>query len=254
MRNDHSTPLISAHPVDRCVNLADRRKVDFVAASELSLTARTNEKIVLARRTGRQRFGPLYGLAAFLAVAGPVVGASQADSQPGLVQFSQEGPKLVGTGAVGLAEQGWSVALSADGNTAIVGGLADNKITGAAWVYTRSGGAWAQQGSKLVGTGVIGSAGHGFSVALSADGNTAIVGGPYDNSNAGAAWVYARSGTVWTQQGSKLVGTGAVGAAAQGSSVALSADGNTAIMGGGGDNSSTGAAWVYTRSGTVWTQ
>ena len=51
------------------------------------------------------------------------------------------------------------------------------------------------------------------------DGNTAIVGGPSDNSNIGAAWVYTRSGGVWSQQGPKLVGTGAVGYAEQGSSV-----------------------------------
>jgi hypothetical protein len=43
-------------------------------------------------------------------------------SQLALAQFTQQGPKLVGTGAVGNAEQGWSVAVSADGNTAIVGG------------------------------------------------------------------------------------------------------------------------------------
>jgi hypothetical protein len=47
-----------------------------------------------------------------------------------------------------------------------------------------------------------------MSVALSADGNTAVVGGPYDNRSIGAAWVFTRSGAVWTQQGSKLVGTG----------------------------------------------
>ena len=116
------------------------------------------------RRTVGQRFGPLLcGLAAFFGVAGPVLGASQADLQPALAQFSQEGSKLVGTFAVGLGEQGWSVALSADGNTAIVGGLADNRITGAAWVYTRSDGVWTQQ-SKLAGTGAVGSAGQGWSV------------------------------------------------------------------------------------------
>jgi hypothetical protein len=37
-------------------------------------------------------------------------------SQLALAQFTQQGPKLVGTGAVGVAEQGYSVALSADGN------------------------------------------------------------------------------------------------------------------------------------------
>src|SRR5262249_9266430 len=38
----------------------------------------------------------------------------------------EQRPKLVGTGAVGSTNQGMSVALSADGNTAIVGGPADN--------------------------------------------------------------------------------------------------------------------------------
>ena len=169
-------------------------------------------------------------------------------------QFTQQGSKLVGTGAVGNADQGFSVAISADGNTAIVGGYADNSNAGAAWVFTRSGGVWSQQGSKLVGTVAVGAAYQGVSVALSADGNTAIVGGYLDNSWTGAAWVYTRSGGVWTQQGSKLVGTGAVGAAFQGRSVAISADGNTAIVGGYGDNSNSGAVWVFTRSGGVWSQ
>ena len=47
---------------------------------------------------------------------------------------------MVGTGAVGAAEQGWSVALSADGNTAIMGGYDDNSGVGAAWVYTPTSG------------------------------------------------------------------------------------------------------------------
>ena len=48
-------------------------------------------------------------------------------------QLLQLGTKLVGTGAVGAAYQGYSVALSADGNTAIVGGYNDNSQAGAAW-------------------------------------------------------------------------------------------------------------------------
>jgi hypothetical protein len=107
-------------------------------------------------------------------------------------------------------------------------------------VFTRSGGVWTQQGNKLVGTGASGNAFQGNSVALSADGNTAMLGGPRDNSSAGAAWVFARSGGVWTQHGSKLMGTGASGNAGQGLSVALSADGNTAMLGGPADNSSAG--------------
>ena len=130
--------------------------------------------------------------------------------------------QLRGTGAAGAAQQGSSVSLSADGNTALVGGPTDNSGVGAVWIYTRSGGSWTQQGTKLVGTGNTGASQQGSSVALSADGNTALVGGRGDNSNAGAVWVFTRTGTTWTQQG-KLVGTGAVGAAYQGWSVALSA-------------------------------
>ena len=174
---------------------------------------------------------------------------------PAFAQFTQQGPKLVGTGAVGTdIEQGNSVSLSADGNTAIVGGSQDNGLGGAAWVFTRSGGVWTQQGLKLVGSDAVGAAWQGCSVFLSADGNTAIVGGPYDNGEVGAAWIFTRSGGVWTQQGPKLVGPDAVGAARQGGSVSLSADGNTAIVGGSLDNNWAGASWVFTRSGGVWTQ
>ncbi len=171
--------------------------------------------------------------------------------------WSQQGSKLVGLGAAGEAEQGCSVSVSADGNTVIVGGLADNSNAGAAWIFTRSAGVWSQQGSKLVGSGAVNAtngAQQGNSVSLSADGNTAIVGGYTDDSNIGAAWVYIRSAGTWAQQGSKLVGTNAAGEAEQGCSVSVSADGNTAIVGGFADNSDVGAAWVYTRSGGVWTQ
>ena len=157
---------------------------------------------------------------------------------------------------MGSAQQGQSVSLSADGNTAIVGGPGDNNsetyAAGAAWVWTRSGGVWTQQGTKLVGSGAVGivgsggvNASQGFSVSLSADGNTAIVGGVSDSSQAGAAWVWTRSGGVWTQQG-KLVGTGSVsGTVWQGQSLSLSGDGNTAILGGPYDNANAGAAWVF---------
>jgi FG-GAP-like repeat len=102
----------------------------------------------------------------------------------------QQGSKLVGNDAMGWSYQGQSVALSADGDTAIVGGLRDEP-NGAAWVFTRSNGVWTQLGSKLVGTGAVGYAGQGSSVALSADGrSTAIIGGYVDNVDVGAAWVF----------------------------------------------------------------
>jgi hypothetical protein len=168
--------------------------------------------------------------------------------------FIQEGGRLVGTGAAGVASQGSSVALSADGNTAIVGGPYDNDSSGAAWVFTRSGGAWSQQGDKLVGSGAVAPSQQGWSVALSGDGNTAIVGGRSDNGGVGAAWVFTRTDGVWSQQGDKLVGTDVSGSEYFGTSVAISADGATAIVGGPSSGWFGGAAWVFTRAGGVWSQ
>jgi len=64
-------------------------------------------------------------------------------------------------------------------DTAIVGGPGDNPwdrsvpfgfgAAGAAWVFTRSGSVWTQQGGKLVGSGAVGKSAP--SVALSADGS-----------------------------------------------------------------------------------
>src|SRR5262245_53880958 len=75
----------------------------------------------------------------------------------GFAQFVQQGPKLIGTGVAEFSYQGIAVALSADGHTAIVGGATDNSSMGAAWVFTRTGATWTQQGSKLVGSGAIGT-------------------------------------------------------------------------------------------------
>lgn len=180
------------------------------------------------------------------------VGAAWVFVRSGSV-WTQQGDKLVGTGAIGDASQGASVSISGDGNTALLGAPNDNNGTGAAWVFTRSGGVWAQQGDKLVGMGAVGMANQGRSVAISGDGNTAIVGGPGDDSNRGAGWVFTRSGGVWTQQAPKLVGTGAAGVASQGTSLALSGNGNTALVGGPGDDNA-GATWVFTRSAGMWTQ
>jgi hypothetical protein len=167
--------------------------------------------------------------------------------------WTQQGPKLVGTGTTG-ASQGESVAISSDGNTCIIGGPSDNANTGAVWIFTRSGVVWTQQGSKIVGSGIIGNAYFGTSTALSSDGNTAITGGYQDNNGVGAVWVFTRSGAVWTQQGQKFFGVGAVGNGDQGGSVALSSDGNIAVEGGFTDNSGAGAIWIFTRTAGVWTQ
>src|SRR5262249_53239042 len=164
---------------------------------------------------------------------------------------TEQGSKLVGTGSIGNGLQGVSVALSADGNTAAVGGYHDNSFAGAVWIFTRSGTTWTQQGSKWVGTGWAGGAGQGVHVSLWSNGNLRWEGGPADDTSAGASWAFVRSSGAWSQLGSKLVGTGAVNGsmgAQQGVAVALSSDGLTAIAGGNLDDSSIGAAWIFTQT------
>jgi hypothetical protein len=138
---------------------------------------------------------------------------------------------------------GWSVALSGDGNTAMVGTPDYAGSSGGVWAYTRSGASWTQQGPILVGIGEMGVAEFGNEIAISRDGNTAAIAARDDGgSTAGAIYVFARSGGTWTQQGPRLAGGG--------ESIAISADGNTVVSG----NQNADDAYVFERSGETWTR
>ena len=169
--------------------------------------------------------------------------------------WSKQATGLMPNDAISLGHFGSSVALSADGNVAVIGANGEHGGNGGAWIFTRSNGTWMQFGSKLFGTGGVAGPAQGSSAAMSADGNTVLVGGAEDNFAQGAVWVFTRSGNGYTQQGLKLVGTGAApGFVFQGSEVAISADGNTVISGARGDAGNTGAAWIFVRTGNTWNQ
>jgi len=172
-------------------------------------------------------------------------------------EYQPQGGRKTPTGNIGISAFGTSVALSADGNTALIGGSFDNAGDGAAWVLTRSGFTWTQQGPKLTETGGLAQSDFGASVALSADGNTALIGAPEEEDpsthreEVGSAWELTRSGSTWSQRGGKLIGAGAqlgevhpIGAAF-GNAVALSSDASTALIGGFLDHDGRGAAWVF---------
>lgn len=97
----------------------------------------------------------------------------------------------------------------------------------------------------------------GWSVAISF--NTAVIGAHHDDSvagvNSGSAYVYERVNGVWVQQ-AKLVASDISANDAFGTSVGIS--GNTIIVGAplnvNSSPTSYGAAYIFTRSGTVWTQ
>ena len=195
---------------------------------------------------------------------------------------------------------GGSVSLSADGNTLAVGapgedsaatgvggGQADNSVgsAGAAYVFARTGGTWAQQAYLKASNADMYAVNDrfGFPVSLSADGNTLAVsalgesssatgvGGEQDDDNAenaGAVYVFARTGMTWGQQAYlKASNTGA--GEGFGLSISLSADGNTLAaaapfesssatgVGGNQDDNSAeaaGAVYVFLRTGGTWAQ
>jgi hypothetical protein len=174
-------------------------------------------------------------------------------------KWVQQGEKLVGAHPSGLVQEGWSVALSGDGDTALIGGpsaeiKSGEPALGAAWTFTRTGSTWKEQEKLPAGKGAGMDTAQGESVALSADGDTTLIGGPgYDNA-LGAVWVYTLEGGKWSQQGESLLGEDPSTEPQEGRSVALSEDGNTALVGGYHDDTSLGAAWAFVRSGSTWSE
>ena len=184
-----------------------------------------------------------------------------------------------------VAVSGDTVVVGAYGEdsnaTGVNGNPTDNSAdsAGAAYIFTRSGTTWTQQ-AYLKASNPSASAGFGWSVAMSAD--TAVVGALYEDSAAtgvngnqadeflatdsGAAYVFVRSGTTWTQQAFlKASNTGegdwfGWSVAVWGETAVVGAsreDSNaTGVNGDEVDNSArnSGAAYVFTRSGTIWTQ
>ncbi len=179
-------------------------------------------------------------------------------------------------------EFGSSIALNSDGNTLAVGApgeaskakgvggsQTDNSATlsGAVYVFLRSGVDWAQQ-AYLKASNTEMEDQFGFSLALSGDGDTLAVGalgessagtgvgGSQSNNDAGssgAVYVFTRSGDTWAQQAYvKASNTGAQDAF--GHSVALSSDGETLAVGAQGEAGNTTGAWGNQTDGGVGVQ
>ena len=200
---------------------------------------------------------------------------------------------------------GYMIALSGDGNTMAVsapfeasaatgidGDRDDDSIpqAGAVYVFSRSGESWLQQAYiKASNTGEAGIGDElpdgdqfGFSLALSADGDTLAVGAisedsaaagvgadQSDNSalSAGAVYAFSRDGTTWAQQ-AYVKTSNAGGGDLFGYSVSLSADGSVLAAAAYDEDGSlagtnevqddevfgTGALYVFSRNGSEWTQ
>jgi len=164
------------------------------------------------------------------------------------------------TAADGAAGDFFGASVAISGETAAVGALSDdvgaNTDQGSAYVFTRSGTTWSQQ-AKL--TASDGAANDCFGDEVALSGDTAAVGAANDdvgaNTDQGSAYVFARSGTAWGQQAKLTAADGAAGDDF-GWSVAISGD--TVVAGAPyddvGAHADQGSAYVFTRSGTTWSQ
>jgi hypothetical protein len=144
---------------------------------------------------------------------------------------------------------GWSVAIN--GNTAFVGAYGDDDFKGSAYVFTRNGNLWSQQ-QKL--TDPNGATTDQFGWSLSITSNTAIISANEDDDagfDSGSAFVYFNNGASWAFQ-QKLTASDGADNDSFGWSVAI--DNNTAVIGASGDDGIRGSAYVFTRSGSVWTE
>ena len=160
----------------------------------------------------------------------------------------------------------YSVSINSDGTYVIATAYADDDDgtdSGSAYIFTRSGSTWTQQqkltasdGSAMVefGGGLYNTA--GSSASINSDGTYVIVGafnkGVGGTSAVGAAYIYSRSGSTWTEQ--QKITPGDVTAKKFGDSVSINSDATYAIIGAYADTSGAGAAYIFSRSGSTWTQ
>lgn len=237
----------------------------------------------------------------------PQAGAVYVFTRTGTAWTQQAYIKASNTGEKGTLDKpdegdqfGFSIALSADGNTLVAGAISeDSKATGingdetdnsqqssgAAYVFVRNGTAWTQQ-AYVKPSNTFAAMLFGYSLGLSADGNTMAV-AAYDERGsareingvqdrnrpgAGAIYVFARTGTIWVQT-DYLKAHNAENGDSLGYDMAISQDGNT-IAGGAGDedcfaagvnpkepcdndyktDTSTGAAYIFVRRNGKWSE
>jgi hypothetical protein len=165
--------------------------------------------------------------------------------------WTQQAKLLASDGAI-MDYFGYSVSLS--GNTALISAPLDDyngDASGSAYIFIRTGTTWTQQAKLVAADGAIGD---NFGIRVFLAGDTALIGASTDDDVRGSAYVFTRANTTWTQE-AKLLASDGQSEDFFGYFVSLS--GETALIGAPGDSDygdSSGSAYVFTRTGTTWTQ
>lgn len=162
--------------------------------------------------------------------------------------WSEQARLVASPGSMNLTQ-----GLALEGDTAVVGVLETLfPPVSAVHVLTRTGSLWSHS-ARLLGSDTEAGDFFGTSLALSSD--TLLVGSPSDEvalPGQGSVTVFVRAGTLWNEQ-AKLVASVPAEGALFGFSVGL--EGDTAVVGARVDDpGNVGAAYVFTRTGSAWTQ
>ena len=199
------------------------------------------------------------------------VGAKGWDPYGSVVVFNKSGSSWSQTTRLqhsdgAISDQfGASVDINSDGTYVIAGNPYDDDLTsgfnysnqnlGSAYIFYYNGSSWSQQAKLTDGSDRGTNNFLGSAVGLNSDATYAIVG----KQNQGVAFIFTRSGTSWSLQ-QKLSPSDVSASDYGGESVDINADGTYAVVGAYGVedtaslNDNYGAAYVFTRSGSTWTQ
>jgi len=220
--------------------------VDPLLTRETKLTA--SDPAIFAR------FGWSVALDRDTAVVGSIFNAAYVFARSGGTWTLQQ--KLTASDGIGFELFGSAVAVNHD--TIVVGSVFSGDLSspysGAAYVFVRSGGVWAER-QKLTPNDPMTWGRFGYSVAI--NGDTILIGTPGASdagSTSGAAYLFARTAGVWALH-QKLTASDAAAGNEFGDSVALTSD--TAVVGSplsGDAGFASGAAYVFVRNGTAWNQ
>jgi hypothetical protein len=158
------------------------------------------------------------------------------------------------TASDGMAGDELGISLALKGSTAVFGAAGSNARgddSGAAYLFERRDGNWAQRARLTASDGTTRDA-FGFAVAASND--TIVVGAPNHSGNgerAGAAYIFERRGDVWNQTG-KLTASDAAAATWFGNTVAIGGDTIVVGMLTNSYGKRSGAAYVFERHQGRW--
>lgn len=201
---------------------------------------------------GGDRFG------AAVALSGDTLAVGAPGQVPGAVYvFVRSGSTWLQQAKIqpdgGTDSEGFARMLALDGNRLVVAAAIADKRTGAAYVFDRSGTAWAQQ-ARLGASDA--AAGDGFGRSIAVSGDTVLVGAPLKAAGAGhfangAVYAFVRNASAWPQQ-AKLVAQSSMDGDGFGSALAL--EGDRALIGAPRAANQAGSAFVFERAGSAWSQ